>query len=219
MKVTIAKYYIPSGRCIQELDYSNKSTDGKAQVMPDSLKKKFKTRNGREVLEGGGVQPDIEIKKEDKPEIVDLLERSYLMFDYATKFASSKESIPSASQFVLTPQMYDEFVQFVKMQKEIQSSETEKQLEQLKVKLKAKPNVESIQSSITAIEKFLYDYKLQEIQKHQTSISQLLAQEIVRRYEYQEGGFIQSFKHDQYILKSLEIFNNSMQYQQILNKK
>jgi carboxyl-terminal processing protease len=105
------------------------------------------------------------------------------------------------------------------MQKEIQSSETEKQLEQLKVKLKAKPNVESIQSSLTAIEKFLYDYKLQEIQKHQTSISQLLAQEIVRRYEYQEGGFIQSFKHDQYILKSLEIFNNSMQYQQILNKK
>jgi carboxyl-terminal processing protease len=219
MKVTIAKYYIPSGRCIQELDYSNKSKDGKAQVMPDSLKKKFKTKNGREVLEGGGVQPDIEIKKEDKPEIVDLLERSYLMFDYATKFASSKESIPSASQFVLTPQMYDEFVQFVKMQKDIQSSETEKQLEQLKVKLKAKPNVESIQSSITAIEKFLYDYKLQEIQKHQTSISQLLAQEIVRRYEYQEGGFIQSFKHDQYILKSLEIFNNSMQYQQILNKK
>ena len=159
------------------------------------------------------------IKNNDKPEIIDLLEKSYLMFDYATKFASSKESIPSASQFVLTPQMYDEFVQFVKMQKDIQSSETEKQLEQLKVKLKAKPNIESIQSSITAIEKFLYDYKLQEIQKHQTSISQLLAEEIVRRYEYQEGGFIQSFKHDQYILKSLEIFNNSMQYQQILNKK
>jgi carboxyl-terminal processing protease len=219
MKVTIAKYYIPSGRCIQELDYSNKSKDGKAQAMPDSLKKKFKTKNGREVLEGGGVQPDIEIKKEDKPEIVGLLEKSYLMFDYATKFASSKESIPSASQFVFTPQMYDEFVQFVKKQKDIQSSETEKQLEQLKVKLKAKPNIESIQSSITAIEKFLYDYKLQEIQKHQTSISQLLAEEIVRRYEYQEGGFIQSFKHDQYILKSLEIFNNSMQYQQILNKK
>jgi carboxyl-terminal processing protease len=155
----------------------------------------------------------------DKPEIIDLLEKSYLMFDYATKFTSSKESIPSASQFVLTHQMYDEFVQFVKMQKDIQSSETEKQLEQLKVKLKAKPNIESIQSSITVIEKFLYDYKLQEIQKHQSSISQLLAEEIVRRYEYQEGGFIQSFKHDQYILKSLEIFNNSMQYQQILNKK
>jgi carboxyl-terminal processing protease len=105
--------------------------------------------------------------------------------------------------------VFDDFLQFVKMQKEIQSSETEKQLEQLKVKLKAKPNVESIQSSIIAIENFLYDYKLQEIQKHQSSISQMLAQEIVRRYEYQEGGFIQSFKHDPYILKSLEIFNNS----------
>lgn len=219
MKVTIAKYYIPSGRCIQELDYSNKSKDGKAQVMPDSLKKKFKTKNGREVLEGGGVQPDIEIKKESNPEIIELLEKGFVIFDYATKFASKNETIAKANQFEFSAENYDDFVAFVKEKKDVQPSETEKQLELLKSKLKLKPNSESIQNQIKAIEQFLYEHKIQEIQKYKTSIIPLLSQEIVRRYEYQDGAFMQSFKHDPYILKSLELFNNTLQFQQILNVK
>lgn len=219
MKVTIAKYYIPSGRCIQELDYSNKNKDGKAQVLADSLKKKFKTKGGRVVLEGGGVKPDVEIPLKKSSSIANLLTKSYSFFDFATQFKQKNTSIGAIESFKISDQVFEEFKSFVKKQNSLLKNESETQLEKFKDLAKNSNYLQSIQSELEMIQTKLNELKLNEIDSNKEEIKELLKAEIARRYFYEESSILMSFVNDENILKALNLFKNTNEYQSILTVK
>ena len=113
LKVTTAKYYIPSGRCIQAIDYSNKDEEGKAKKIPDSLLVAFKTFNGRKVYDGAGILPDVEVELPDASDVLEALVEKNILFDYATKYYYEHDSIASALEFSLTDKEYNNFVKWV----------------------------------------------------------------------------------------------------------
>jgi carboxyl-terminal processing protease len=136
MKVTIAKYYIPSGRCIQLLDYGKRNADGSPSVLPDSLRKKFKTKNGRTVIDGGGVRPDIIVEKKKAANIVEGLEKSYLIFDFASQYRQQNESIGDIASFKIDDALFESFKNFVSGKSFSHQNASEIALNQLKDKLK-----------------------------------------------------------------------------------
>ena len=113
LKVTVAKYYIPSGRCIQALDYSNRNEDGSVGTVPDSLISTFYTRNGREVKDGGGVMPDIKMKNEEIADVTISIIRKRLIFDFATEFRYKNEEIAAVEDFEITDEIFDDFISFL----------------------------------------------------------------------------------------------------------
>ncbi|MDP2175143.1 MAG: S41 family peptidase [Bacteroidota bacterium] len=219
MKVTIAKYYIPSGRCIQELDYSNKGKDGKATILADSLKKKFKTRNGREVLDGGGVMPDIAMPVQKTSSIVQLLDRSYLIFDFASKYHAEHAQIGDMKNFMLTDKDYEDFKAYVKTTQFSQKNETETQLQKLIETAEKAEYASSLKDDFEKMKNTINTLKLQEMDQHKTEILQALRLEISRRYYYEEALFLNSFQNDPVVLKSFDIFKNKTDYQTLLGKK
>lgn len=219
MKITIAKYYIPSGRCIQLLDYSNKGADGKAIAIADSLRKKFKTRNGRVVLDGGGVRPDIAVDIAKQSNIVTALEKSNLIFEFANKYRNEHPSIEAIGTFKIDDELFNEFKTFVNGKTFSYKSATELSIDKLKASATEDHFNESIKLEIEQLEKSLLKAKNVEIESNKLEIKQMLKQEIASRYYYEKANILISFYEDPDILKALEIFANSINYMQILNKK
>lgn len=219
MKVTIAKYYIPSGRCIQMLDYKNKSQDGKALAIADSLRKVFKTKNGRPVLDGGGVKPDITVDLKEQANIVELLERSYLFYDFANQYRNTHESIADISKFKVDDVLFNEFKKFVSDKPFSALSASETSIQRLKENLKQENYINSIESDLINLENSLKSAKLLQIDASKEEICRILQTEICRRYYYEDAVFISSFEYDTDVLKSLETLSNLNSFNQILNKK
>lgn len=219
MKITIAKYYVPSGRCIQLLDYGNRNADGTPKILPDSLKKKFKTRNGRTVLEGGGVKPDLEIKLPKTPNIVTGLTNSYLIFDFASEYRASHESIGDVRTFKVDDALFEEFKKYVAAKTFTYLNSSETALKQLKEKAKEENYLEAIQTDLDKVESSINKAKLAEMDNSKTEIMRLLQTEIARRYYYEEATFIVSFPSDPDVQKALEILNNSADYNNILARQ
>ena len=218
MKVTVSKYYIPSGRCIQALDYSHRDENGRAMRVPDSLKTAFKTRNGRTVYDGFGIEPDVEVEQEYMSALSVALVQKFLIFNYATQFVKQHPTIAPPSQFEITDEIYDDFRRYLSDKEYNYSTSTEKYLDDLKTIAKEEKYYDEVESDIAALEAKLKTDKNRDLTKYREEISEMLKSEILSRYYYQKGRVEGSLIHDKDVLKAVEILSDKTQYTKILKK-
>ncbi len=218
-KITVAKYYIPSGRCIQEVDYSHKKKSGGFENVPDSLIKQYKTKNGRIVYDGKGILPDIEVAPDSLSRIALTLYVKNLIFDYANKFYTEHPEISSAKDFEITDDIYNDFQLFLKDKDFTYTTETEKALEKLKENAKNEKYATFIEAHLKTLSDDLQHHKNNDIITFQKDIKQLLKSEIIARYYYEKGVIISSFNDDIQLQKAVEILSNPSLYQSILERK
>lgn len=219
LKVTTAKYYIPSGRCIQALDYTNRNEDGSVGKVPDSLITAFKTRNGRKVYDGGGVNPDVHIKAKSISKIAQSLENKGYIFDYATLYRRTHASIVPAQEFRLSQAEYQAFVQWLSDKTYDYTTDTEKELEELKKIAKDEQYLSRIEKELETLKGELAHNKQEDLEAFKGEVSKLLEDEIVTRYYYQKGRIQHSLSVDQEIAKALEILKDKDKQQAILTGK
>lgn len=219
MKITIAKYYIPSGRCIQLLDYSHRNADGTPFIVPDSLKKKFRTRNGRMVLDGGGVKPDVVVTLNKESNIATSLLKSYLIFDFATEYRNTHDQIGEAKNFKVDDKLFEDFKQFVSTKTFTHLNASEKALKQLREKAKEENYIADLKADIDRLEAGINKAKAAEMDLNREEIKLLLQAEIIRRYLYEDAVFISGFMYDPDVLKAVEVLRQSNDYNTILGKK
>lgn len=215
MKVTIAKYYIPSGRCIQLLDYSKRNPDGSPSILADSLRKKFKTKNGRTVLDGGGVRPDIIVEKKKTANILEGLEKSYMIFNFANTYKNKHSSIGDITSFKIDDATFEAFKTFVSTQNFTHQNASEVALTQLKDKLKEDNYSSLVQAEINALELAVKKSKNAEIDAAKSEIIKALQLEIARRYYYEEAEYLISFNNDPDVLTATKILSDSKSYQSV----
>lgn len=220
MKVTIAKYYIPSGRCIQAIDYANKSEGKKHKKASDSTFVAFKTKNGRVVYDKGGIVPDIEIPNPKSIPVIGSLYVKYIFFDFANQFAKDHKSIPPAKEFVITDQIYQEFIAFVKKSTDHQyTTQTEKTLATLKTMAEDEQYFEAIKDDYTKLNQKLLKEKELDLMKYKKEISLILRMEIVSRYYFQKGQIEVMLSDDEELQKAIEVLHDMKKYKSILKIK
>ncbi len=215
MKLTTAKYYIPSGRCIQKLDYSQKK-DGKATVVADSLKHTYFTRNKRPVLDGEGITPDILVEKPDLSKISQSLLRNDLIFDFATNYRNSTDSIPQTKEFELNNDDLGRFKSFLDGKHYGYQTDTEKAIEQLKTKAKEEDYYGDLENMLNSLNAQFEEFKTNDLQRHRAEIRELLESEISYRYYFETALVESSFDDDPDISRALELFNAPLRYNSIL---
>ena len=216
-KITVAKYYIPSGRCIQAIDYSKKDDNGNSGKIPDSLITAFKTLNGRTVYDGGGIEPDIEIEPKKLSNISYSLLNKYLFFDYATKFERENPEIDTPDEFIITDEIYNDFVIFISDKNYEYTTKCEETLEKLKQYAEEEKYFEDISPEFIALTDKMEKNKQEDIEKHKEQIKKILRIEIISRYYYQRGKIISSLADDKEIAKAIEIINQQDSYLAILD--
>jgi len=220
MKVTVSKYYIPSGRCIQALDYAHRDENGRATKVPDSLKTAFKTRNGRVVYDGFGIEPDVEIVDSSVVgNITVALARNMLIFDFATEYVKTHPTIAPAAEFEITDEIYADFANFLKDKKYDYSTSTEKALELLKEAAKDEKYIESIADDIEVMIKKVHSDKAIDLQKNREDISELLKSEILTRYYYEKGRIEGLLEDDKEVKAAVEILSDKDRYNNILTHR
>lgn len=217
IKITTAKYYTPTGRCIQVLDYTHRREDGSVESLPDSLKKEFKTSKGRTVFDGGGIDPDINIMESETAAITQALFVNGYLFDFATLYASQHPSLPPATEFTLTDQEYQEFVNWMKNNPYNYRSELEKRLALFTNEAKKERYYADLKIQLDQIGTKLADSRKNDLMSFKDQIKLLLEQDIASRYYLEKGAVEVAFKYDQDVKKSIEVLNNSNQYKKILN--
>ena len=217
VKVTVAKYYTPSGRCIQALDYAHRNDDGSVGKVPDSLKTAFQTKNGRTVYDGGGVDPDIVVERETYAEIVGSLVSKQLIFDYATEFVLENDSIQAPGTYKISDELYEDFVAFLSDKDYEYETHTEKELAELIEK--AEDEYADFKVDLEELQKKLLSYKEDDIHKYQSQISELILSELMARYYYQEGRVIASLADDVVLNEAISVLHDSDRYEGILSGK
>ncbi len=216
LKVTTAKYYIPSGRCIQALDYSNRNADGSVGHVPDSLMTMFKTKDGRTVYDGGGVVPDFVIEPDTASAIAVSLVSKFLIFDYATKYRSMHATIAPAKDFTLTDQDYADFTNWLSDKDFDYTTRSEKLLQDLKKTAIREKEYDDAQADFEDLNKKLSHNKQEDLQKHKVEIEEMLENEIVSRYYYEKGRTQNEFKYDKDVNKAIEALSNKAVYTSII---
>lgn len=216
LKITVAKYYTPSGRCIQTLDYSHRNEDGSVAKVPDSLITAFKTKNGRIVYDGGGVAPDVKVDQQKYSSILASLVTKNLIFDYATKYRNSHASIVAAKDFKLTNEEYDAFIEYLNGKDYDYTTRTEKTIEELKADAKDDKNFEAISADIEALKSKIIHNKKEDLIKYGPEIKQFLEEEIASRYYFQNGRLEASFKDDRELKEGIALLNDQERYKKIL---
>ena len=212
LKVTTAKYYVPSGRCIQALDYTHRNEDGSVGNVPDTLISEFSTKAGRKVFDGGGVVPDIKVEQEELSRLAIELVTRFTIFDFATQFAAKNPTILQPEEFVITGDIYNDFSAFVKNNNFLYDSETEKAFEQLVQTAKEEKYFDVAGEKFSLLEASLKPDLDKDLQLFRKEISDLLKDEIVGRYYYQKGAIRATIKADPDILKAREVLNNQGEY-------
>lgn len=218
MKVTVSKYYIPSGRCIQALNYADRDENGRAKKVPDSLKTAFTTKNGRTVYDGFGIEPDVEVEPEYMSGLAIALVQKQLVFDYATQFYRSHESIAPAGKFEITDEIYADFEKFLSDKSYDYSTFTEKFLKELRRVAEEEKYIDALDSEIKNLEQKLKDDKAADLKKHKSEICEMLKSEILVRYYYEKGRIEGLLSSDPQVAKATELINNPQEYKKILNK-
>lgn len=217
LKLTVAKYYIPSGRCIQALDYSNRNDDGSVGKIADSLMTSFQTKNGREVFDGGGINPDIITETGIFSNIIVSLFRERLFFDYATDFRFENDSI--ATDFIFSDSNYEHFVDYLSGKEYTYKTKTEEALEKLKEKATDEKYFESLSDEYEALLTQLVANKGDDLFTNKEEIKEILTGEIRSRYFYQIGRIEAALNFDPELEKALEILQNKEEYDQILENE
>jgi carboxyl-terminal processing protease len=217
IKMTVAKYYIPSGRCIQAIDYFDSNNNGRPDKVPDSLISAFKTKGGRTVYDGGGISPDVKITVETFSQITgDLFAQNYI-FNFANEFALLHDSIPGPTAYQVSDEVYDDFKQFVTDQDFDYETETESLIERLRGSAEREGYLAAIQPVIDSLEQSVREEKLRDLDTHRDEIEQFVRLEIISRYYYQQGKLISTLKTDKDILKAKEVLTNKSLYDSILD--
>lgn len=216
LKVTVAKYYTPSGRCIQKLDYSHKDDEGKATKIADSLITAFKTKGGRIVYDGNGIEPDINTENREFSVISAVLLGKNHIFDYATRYRVKHESISNARDFKLSDQDFDDFVKFLEGKDYSYTTTTEKMLDEIKSSAEKEKYLKDIENELESLSNIVKKNKQNDLYRFKEEIKELLENEIVSRYYFQRGRIENSFSHDLDIKKANEILNDNKLYSQIL---
>lgn len=217
LKITTAKYYTPSGRCIQAIDYSHRNDDGSVGKVPDSLRKEFKTTNGRSVFDGGGVTPDLKVEDPDYHTVTRELIRQNMIFDFATEFRSKNEEIGNPRDFKINDKIYNEFVAFTRDRKFTFETKTEKELENLKKMLEEEDYYEDVQKNIEELETQVHAQKSSDLNEFRDEISDFLKSEIVTRYHFRSGEIEVSFDNDPDILEALNVLKDPVKYEKTLS--
>ena len=218
MKVTTAKYYIPSGRCVQAIDYSKRNADGSLARTPDSLTNVFHTKAGREVRDGGGIRPDVEVKAERFPNILFYLMNDDVIFDYATKYCISHATIPEVKKFEITEADFKEFKEMVKARKFTYDRQSEKILKDLKDVAEFEGYMDGAKAEFEALEKKLSHNLDKELERFKTEIKDAIAHEVIKRFYFQRGEIEYQLKNDPDLKEAIKILNDSSRYSEILTK-
>jgi len=216
LKVTTAKYYIPSGRCIQALDYSHRNDDGSVGKVPDSLMTEFKTKNGRLVYDGGGILPDIKINRKTMSNIAFSLIAQNFIFDYATEYRLKHDSINSARTYHFTDADYNDFKSWLSDKELDYESVSAHQLEDLIKTAKTESYYEHSKASFDQLKKELANDKDKDLETFKDQVVLMLEREILTRYYYKNGTFENMITRDSSIVKAVEILNNKIEYNRIL---
>ena len=217
LKVTTAKYYIPSGRCIQAIDYGHRNPDGSVGKLPDSLKKAFRTvKSGRTVYDGGGILPDIELEKPYPAAVSLALSNKFVLFDYAIKYHFDHPTIKPAKDFELTPAEYQDFVKWAVPQEFDYTTQAERDLNILEASAKKERYFDVVSEQLKALRSKLSHSKEQDMMKFKDEIKTALEQEIIVHYYLQKGTREQSFAKDPEIQSALKLFTDMPRYQSIL---
>ncbi len=216
VKITTAKYYVPSGRCIQALDYSHRNEDGSVGNMPDSLKKEFKTKNGRKVYDGGGVDPDIAVSTKNYSQIAQSLMSKLLVFDFATQYRYKNASIAAAKDFKISEADFEDFKKFITDKDYGYTTSTEKSLDEFKKKAEEEKYFDAVKLQYESMKKELQHDKKADIEKNKEEIKLLLEEEIAKRYYFQKAHYEAAFDHDEDILEALKVLADKNKYESIL---
>jgi carboxyl-terminal processing protease len=219
VKLTIAKYYTPSGRCVQRLEYYDEKTDGtKPKEIPDSLLKVFKTVNGRDVIDGRGIEPDRKVELQEMSRLNAMLLTKNIIFDYATRYFQQHSQIAEAGKFQLSDEDYADFRKFVMEQEFSYTTASEEMLKKMKETAEEEGFFEESKSEYEALLSKVTPSKERDLIKFQEEIRQMLENEIVSRYYFQKGRAVDAFRYDPVVKKALDILTNTSEYNTILKK-
>ncbi|MBT6006183.1 MAG: peptidase S41, partial [Prolixibacteraceae bacterium] len=212
LKVTTAKYYIPSGRCIQALDYEHRNEDGSVGHIPDSLITEFTTKKGRKVYDGGGVVPDIKIVGDELSNLGIAMITKFMIFDFATKFSNENESIAEPEDFVVSDEIYNQFSAYLKEKDFVYDSQSKNELEKLIKFAKREKYFGLAEAEFEALKAKLEPNLDKDLKEFKQEISELLEDEIVSRYYYQKGAIRAAINDDKGIKKAIDELNSVTAY-------
>lgn len=218
LKITVSKYYIPSGRCVQNIDYFGKDTLSFKKHIPDSLATAYKTKGGRIVYDKGGIEPDITTADTTASQILITLILNNLIFDFANDFRATHDTIATPDKFVMTEELYQQFLDFLKDKNYEYTTETEILLKELKQSAIEENNFQTIENLYQEMEEKIKLDKSRDLIKYKDEISKFLTSEIITRYYYQKGRIIYTLKNDVDIETAKEVLLDKTKYNSILAK-
>lgn len=218
VKITTSKYYIPSGRCIQQLDYSHRNADGSVSAVPDSLTSVFYTANGRPVRDGGGIRPDFEMEDKKTPTILFYLINDFTLFDYVTDWVREHPTIAPAREFVFSDADYEVFKKRLKDAGFTYDRQSEKALKALKETAEFEGYLAEDSAVFVALEARLKPDLDRDLERYKDEIKRLISTEIAKRYYFQEGGMIETLKDDKTLKKALEVLADKELYKKTLSR-
>ena len=217
LKITTAKYYIPSGRCIQALDYTHRNEDGSVGKIPDSLVTEFKTHAGRKVFDGGGILPDVPVEQKKLSNITASMISKNIIFDFASLYRNEHPSIAPARDFKFTDNDWKEFLAYIADKDYDYTTKSEKSLDELKKNSEDEKYIDDLKADIEDLKQKLAHNKKEDVEKNREEITGILEQEIASRYYFQSGKIEASFSHDPEIQKAIDVLSNQALQSTILN--
>ncbi len=216
VKITISKYYVPSGRCIQALDYTHRKEDGTVVKMADSLIHEFKTKDGRSVYDGSGIYPDVVVKQDPIANITKALITKMLVFNYANSYRNAHNELPAPDNFNLSDADYADFVKYISGKDYSYSTQTERLLADLKLVAEHEKQMPEIKPEFDALKTKLAISKKNDLTQHQAEIRQILESELITRYYYEKGRIEDSFKYDKELNAAKQVIQNKPELASIL---
>jgi carboxyl-terminal processing protease len=217
IKITVAKYYIPSGRCVQALDYANRNADGRVEKVPDSLITAFKTKGGRIVYDGAGVMPDVRAKDEHSFSLLISLLNQHHIFNYATVYYLSHRDIGTLTKFSLNDEEYNDFVNYLNSKNYNFESEEALQLKAFKKHAEEDSTFAAFKAEYTQLQSKLNEVKKNDMRKQKGIIKKFLEEEIVSRYYFQKGRIEFSLNSDPEVLQAIALVNDKSKYKAVLS--
>lgn len=217
LKVTTAKYYTPSGRCIQVLDYSHRREDGSVGTIPDSIKQAFKTVNGRTVFDGGGIEPDISVEQPQLHPVTQAIYEEGFIFDFATQYSNSHKAPENPRNFSLGDQEYQQFITWMKGHNYEYSTALENQLQSFQEIAKREQYYNELKPQLDQVRNVMTENRKKELLLYKDQIKMIIEADIMLRYFNERGTIEAGFKYDNDLKKAIEVLGNSTQYKKVLN--
>ncbi len=216
LKITVAEYFIPSGRSIQAINYAERHEDGSVAEIPDSLKTPHETHGGRKVYDGGGIEPDLTVTRPSPAHVTSSLIQQLMIFDFATHFQRHNDSIPAPEDFLISDDIYREFLEFIERNDFSYQTESENLLNELQQAANKEQYYDAIVDGLENLQQMIHQEKAQDLITFRREIEQLLREEIVSRYHYQQGRVIVSLAADPDVDKALNLLADRQSYHNIL---